>query len=156
MPRPDTNTTVKVLLVDDEEDDAIITQAHLEQIPNPRFELEWAPSYEASLTRIKEYHHDIGLIDYNLGSRTGIDFLREANSQCPHPPIIMLTGQGNESLVLEALKSGAIDYLPKRKISSETLQRASGAAFFAKTYDFNYLVAALQADIDHPHAHLAI
>jgi len=84
MPRPDTNTTVKVLLVDDEEDDAIITQAHLEQIPNPRFELEWAPSYEASLTRIKEYHHDIGLIDYNLGSRNVIDFF--AGSQLSVSP----------------------------------------------------------------------
>ena len=124
MPSPDTNTTVKVLLVEDDEDDAIITQALLEQIAIPRFELDWAPSYDAGMTRIKEHHHDIGLIDYNLGSRTGIDFLREANSQSSHAPIIMLTGQGNESLVLEALESGAIDYLPKRTISSETLQRA--------------------------------
>ncbi|MDH3769556.1 MAG: response regulator [Nitrospirota bacterium] len=156
MPSPDTNTTVKVLLVEDDEDDTIITQALPEQISIPRFELDRASSYDAGLTRIKEHHHDIGLIDYYLGSRTEIDFLREANSHSPHAPIIMLTGQGNESLVLEALESRAIDYLPKRKISSETLQRVRGATFFEKPYDFNYLVAAPEAAIDHPHARLAI
>ncbi len=124
MSNSDANTAVKVLLVDDDEDDAIITQALLQQSSVPRFEIDWVRSYDAGLTRLKEHHHDISLLDYNLGSRTGIDFLRAAHSDCQHAPIIMLTGQGNESLVLEALESGAIDYIPKRNISSENLQRA--------------------------------
>lgn len=123
MPNPGAYDTVKVLLVDDDEDDAIITQALLEQSSLPRFEIDWARSYDAGLTRIKERQYDIGLLDYNLGSRTGIDFLREVHADSPHAPIIMLTGQGNESLVLQALESGAIDYIPKRNISSENLQR---------------------------------
>lgn len=117
------HSTIKVLLIDDDEDDAIITQALLEQSSLQHFEIDWARSFDAGLSRIKEHNHDIGLLDYNLGSRTGIDFLREAHSHSPHSPIIMLTGQGNESLVLQALESGAIDYIPKRNISSENLQR---------------------------------
>ena len=113
-----------MLLVDDDEDDAVITQALLEQNCDSHFELEWVSSYEDGLNRLKEHCHDIGLLDYNLGSRSGIDFLQEAQTDRDHAPIIMLTGQGNESLVLEALESGAIDYLPKRNISSEALQLA--------------------------------
>ena len=119
-----TQTPVKVLLVDDDEDDAVITQALLAHSSDPHFEIEWANSYEAGLTRLKEHRHDIGLLDYNLGSRSGIDFLREAQTDRNHAPIIMLTGEGNESLVLQALESGAIDYIPKRNISSETLELA--------------------------------
>ncbi len=119
-----THTPIKVLLVDDDEDDAVITQALLEQSSDPRFEIEWVCSYEAGLSRLKEHRHDIGLLDYNLGSRSGIDFLQEAQTDQDHAPIIMLTGQGNESLVLEALESGAINYIPKRNISSEALQLA--------------------------------
>jgi len=124
MQNPGATTPIKVLLVEDDEDDAIITQALLDQSSGQRFELEWARSFDAGLTRIKEHNHDIGLLDFNLGAKTGIDFLREAHLDQQQTPIIMLTGQGNESLVIQALESGAIDYIPKRNISAENLQRA--------------------------------
>ncbi len=124
MSAADSKTPIKVLLVDDDEDDAIITQALLEQISESRFELDWAQSYDTGLDRIKKEQHDIALLDYQLGPRTGIEFLREAHSSCPDTPCIMLTGQGNEELVIQALQSGAIDYLPKHHISSENLHRA--------------------------------
>ena len=119
----DVDTPVKVLLIEDDEDDAIITQALLGKSSSPRFEIDWAPSFEAGLTHIEAQQHDIGLIDYNLGNRTGIEFLQAAQTATSHPPMIMLTGQGNETLVLQALELGAIDYLPKRLISLENLQR---------------------------------
>ncbi len=124
MSHPAAQTAIKVLLVDDDEDDAVITQALLAQSSDSHFEIEWACSYEAGLTRLKEHRHDIGLLDYNLGSRSGLDFLQEAQTDQGHAPIIMLTGEGNETLVLKALESGAIDYLPKRNISSQNLQLA--------------------------------
>lgn len=101
----------------------MITRALLDQISGQRFEIEWAHSFDAGLTRIKEHNHGIGLLDYNLGTKTGIDFLRETHFDQEQTPIIMLTGQGNESLVLQALESEAIDYIPKHTISSENLQR---------------------------------
>ena len=119
-----TKTAIKVLLVDDDEDDAIITQALLGQTPGPHFELDWAHSYDAGLTWIQEKQYDVGLLDHNLGSRTGIEFLHETHPTCPNIPMIMLTGHGNEELVLQALQAGASDYLPKQHISSENLQRA--------------------------------
>lgn len=155
MPISDANTAAKVLLVDDDEDNAIITEALLKQSSVPRFEIDWVDSFDAGLSRLKEHHHDISLLDYNLGSKTGLNFLRAAQSDSLQAPIIMLTGQGNESLALEALESGAIDYIPKRNISSENLQQAiGGAAFFEKPYDFDYLLAALRTSIEHPNVSL--
>ncbi|MEX0830938.1 MAG: hybrid sensor histidine kinase/response regulator [Nitrospirales bacterium] len=117
------NLPIKVLLVEDDEDDAIITRALLDQISGQLFEIEWTHSFDAGLARIKDHNHDIGLLDYNLGTKTGIDFLRETHFDQEQTPIIILTGQGNESLVLQVLEAGAIDYIPKHNISSENLQR---------------------------------
>ncbi len=124
MPSVDAETVIRVLLIEDDEDDATITEALLRKISSPHFELDWAGSYDAGIAKIREQRYDIGLLDYKLGSRTGIDFLHEVHSDHPHTPIIMLTGQGNEDLVLQALQSGSIDYLPKHHISSDNLQRA--------------------------------
>lgn len=122
--RYDSDVILKVLLIEDDEDDALITRSLLEKLSNPLVALEWVPSYAEGLEQIKSHQHDIGLLDYQLGSRTGLELLQEANSHGLHLPLIMLTGQGNESLVMDALEFGAIDYLPKRIISSESLQRA--------------------------------
>jgi len=120
----DRDGKLKVLLIEDDEDDALITRSLLEKLSNPLVDLEWVPSYAEGLEQIKSHHHDIGLLDYQLGSRTGLELLQEAKSHGLHLPLIMLTGQGNESLVMDALELGAIDYIPKRIISSESLQRA--------------------------------
>ena len=118
------DSQLKVLLIDDDEDDALITQNLLRQANNQQFEFEWAPTYAVALERMEAREHHIGLLDYHLGTRTGLDLLNEAKAKNIHIPMIMLTGQGNESLVMKALESGVIDYIPKRNISSENLERA--------------------------------
>ena len=115
---------VNVLLVDDDEDDATITRALLAEVPSTKFKLDWAPSYERGLAMMKEEHHDIDLVDYQLGARSGIDLLREVHEHHLHAPVIMLTGQGNESVVLEAIRSGASDYIPKGLMTPDALERA--------------------------------
>ncbi len=115
---------LKVLLIDDDEDDALITQDLLQQGSNQQFEFEWAPTYAIALERMEAREHDIGLLDYHLGTRTGLDLMNEAKAKNIHFPMIMLTGQGNENLVMKALELGVIDYIPKHSISSDNLQRA--------------------------------
>ena len=117
------DSQLKVLLIDDEEDDALITQDLLQQANAQQFEFEWAPTYTVALDRLQAREHHIGLLDYHLGNRTGLDLLHETKAKNIHLPMIMLTGQGNESLVMEALEMGVIDYIPKRSLSSENLER---------------------------------
>ena len=116
--------TMRVLLVEDSEDDAVITRAVLSDIPGVKFEMDWVSCYEDGLERIKQEDYDIDLLDYHLGSRSGLDLLREIHEQGSHPPVIMLTGQGAEGIVMEAMRSGASDYIPKQLMSPESLERA--------------------------------
>ncbi|WP_447971302.1 ATP-binding protein [Nitrospira sp. M1] len=120
--------SLKVLLVDDNEDDAIIIQTLLGDVATTHFDIDWADSYERGLMMIKEDTHDIDLIDYHLGAYTGIDLLHEIQGRGFQAPVILLTGHGNESVVLEAMRSGAYDYIPKGSMSSENLERAIGHA----------------------------
>ena len=116
--------TLRVLLVDDDEDDAVMTRALLSNISGMRIELDWVSSYESGLEKLKMHHYDVDLVDYHLGTHSGLDLLHAVHEQKKHAPVIMLTGQGNESIILEVMRSGAADYLPKGSMSSENLERA--------------------------------
>ena len=71
-------STVRVLLVEDDEDDYLIARDLLEMQDRTRFELDWCPTYEEALTAISERRHDVYLIDYRLGSETGTGLIRDA------------------------------------------------------------------------------
>ncbi|MCA9472483.1 MAG: hybrid sensor histidine kinase/response regulator [Nitrospirales bacterium] len=116
--------TLRVLLVEDDEDDAAMTRALLSNIPGTRFEMDWVSSYDRGLEMIQANRHDVDLVDYHLGMHSGLDLLHAIQGETRHAPVIMLTGHGNESVVLEAMRSGAADYLPKGSMSSESLERA--------------------------------
>ena len=123
---------VKVLLVDDDEDDYVITRDLISQIMERRYRLDWINSYEAGLAAIQRQEHDIGLLDYRLGERTGLDLLRESQSLNIRAPMILLTGQGDHEIDLEAMKAGAADYLVKGQLSANALERAMRYAIEGK------------------------
>ncbi len=115
---------VRVLLVDDDEDDYIITRDLVSQIGNPPYRLEWIDNYEAALAALQRREHDICLLDYRLGERTGLELLRESQSFSGRPPMILLTGQGDHEIDLEATKAGAAEYLIKGQLDADKLERA--------------------------------
>ena len=87
---------VKVLLIEDDEDDYIITRDLLYEIDPDRFALTWAASYDAALEKIVENGYDICLLDYRLGTHDGLALLRQARSMDFDAPVILLTGQPEE------------------------------------------------------------
>ncbi|MEJ2004089.1 MAG: ATP-binding protein, partial [Cyclobacteriaceae bacterium] len=66
---------------------------------------------------------DIALIDYRLGSHSGIELLRKITDQSINLPVIMLTGQGDLSVDLNAMKEGAFDFMTKDRLDAESLER---------------------------------
>jgi diguanylate cyclase (GGDEF)-like protein len=67
---------------------------------------------------------DCILVDYNLPDMNGLDLLVELRERLDVTvPIVMLTGSGNESIAVEAMKRGAQDYLPKSQLGPESLFR---------------------------------
>src|ERR1041385_2060494 len=123
---------VKVLLVDDDEDDYIITRDLISGIGGHRYQLEWKNSFREGLERIREREHDIYLLDYRLGESTGFELLREAVRAGCKAPMILLTGQGDREIDMQAMNAGAADYLVKGQLNADALERAMRYAIQGK------------------------
>ncbi|MDA1228496.1 MAG: response regulator [Chloroflexi bacterium] len=115
---------VKVLLVDDDEDDYMITRDLLLDVEAIEYELDWVSSFEEGKEAIERNQHDIFLIDYRLGTRDGLQLLHESVDGGCTAPIILLTGQGDREVDREAMKTGAADYLVKGQINNILLERS--------------------------------
>lgn len=115
---------VRVLLVEDDEDDYILTRDLLADATGRPFELEWAPTYQQGFARMVANEHDVYLLDYQLGPLTGVDLLHDAIAGGCTGPIVLLTGQTEEQTDLVALAAGASDYLVKGRIDAPLLERA--------------------------------
>lgn len=123
MPESNVHAPIRVLIVDDEEDDFILTSEQIKDIKSRSFDMEWCSNYKSAVERIGKGEHDIYFIDYRLGVKTGIDLLKEPVVQQCQNPIILLTGQGNPAIDLEAMRLGAVDYLIKSELNTEKLER---------------------------------
>jgi PAS domain S-box-containing protein len=121
------NALLKVLLVEDDEDDYVIIRDLLSEME--RFELEWLTDYDDALGAMEREEHDVCLLDYRLGKRSGLELLREALRRGYKVPIILLTGQGDREVDLEAMQAGAADYLIKDQIDTPLLERSIRYAF---------------------------
>ena len=69
---------IRVLLVEDDEDDFILARDMLSSIRTWRFEVDWKRSYDAGLQAALENRHDVCLVDYRLGAQNGIELLEAA------------------------------------------------------------------------------
>lgn len=112
--------TVRILLVEDDEDDALLTRTFLAE----SCEVDHAPTAAAAYELLATHTYDLLLVDYRLGTEDGLDFLRQARALGVATPAIFLTGLGDEEVAVAAMKAGAIDYLLKSKLSAASLSSA--------------------------------
>jgi diguanylate cyclase (GGDEF)-like protein/PAS domain S-box-containing protein len=115
---------VSVLLVEDDEDDYVVTRDLLQAQDRARFEIEWADGYSGARAILAQRSHDVYLIDYRLGAETGLDLVRDAFGGEQPAPVILLTGQNDYEVDLEATRLGVTDYLLKSQLDAATLERA--------------------------------
>ncbi|HEY9833658.1 MAG TPA: response regulator [Stenomitos sp.] len=118
------NHPVRVLLVDDDEDDYILTRDLLSESQGIRFEVEWVSDWDCALEVMGQNQHDIYLLDYRLGEQNGLQLLQQAVAQGCRAPMILLTGQGDREIDIEAMKAGAADYLDKSQLRAPLLERS--------------------------------
>ncbi|MEN6439896.1 MAG: response regulator [Syntrophobacter sp.] len=115
---------LEVLLIEDDQDDCVLIREILAETRAPRYHLSWRSTFEDALKATESSRYDAYLLDYRLGEHDGIEFLHEMKARGSNVPIIFLTGQGNYEIDMEAMRSGAAEYLVKDQISGPLLERS--------------------------------
>lgn len=115
--------TIRALLVDDDEDDFLLTKKTLTQTRTIEASIEWSSHFDEALQYCKSGQFDVILLDYKMGNHDGIEFIQKAKNLCK-APFILLTGIQDEKLGIKAIRLGAEDYLVKSEITPELLERS--------------------------------
>jgi PAS domain S-box-containing protein len=124
----------RILIIEDDEDDFLIIQACIRDIPGRQFTIDWCYKFDEALDHIGHCRYDIYFIDYLLGEKTGLDLLKEAMLTGCEDPLILLTGIGNREVDVQAMNIGAVDYLVKSEINTEKLERCIRYALERSAY----------------------
>jgi diguanylate cyclase (GGDEF)-like protein len=113
----------RILIIDDDEVDRKAAYRALTQ-SEWRGEVALARNADEAKRQISEGKIDCVLLDYNLPGGDGLMLIPELRELLgEHVPIIMLTGEGSELVAVEAMKSGASDYLPKSLLTPGAMFR---------------------------------
>lgn len=120
----DLQAPLKVLLIDDDRDDYLITRDLLEELGQTNFSLSWSAEFGEGLTELQSSKYDVCLLDYRLGVSDGLELLERAQMSGCVTPFIFLTGRGDPYIERRALTAGAADYLVKAELDADRLARA--------------------------------
>lgn len=111
-----------ILIVDDSEVDRATYRRYLESANNLGCDILDCESAEDALQVCHRDRPNVILLDYLLPDEDGLELLQQLAEQLGNlPPVIMLTGQGNEAVAVEAMKHGARDYLVKGQLTPQKL-----------------------------------
>ena len=102
--------TIRLLLVDDEQDFVNVLQKRL-----VKRHIQVTPAFSGveALQRLSHDDFDVAILDLKMEGLDGIEVLKLLNRLIPKLPIIMLTGHGSKISAQEAFANGAFDYLSK-------------------------------------------
>src|SRR6266545_4127066 len=113
--------TIRLLVVEDSPTDQFLIRSALERCDDMDFEVEVLPSTNGLQRLLDKVEIDLLLLDYNLPGQSGLEFLQSLPDGYNLPPVIMLTGFGDELVAKDAIRAGAYDYFPKASIAPKVL-----------------------------------
>ncbi len=117
--------STRILVVDDAPEHLLLVTEMLRSSEAFRASaITTARSYDEALRAFDDQSFDVALLDYWLGARDGVSLLREIRDRGIDTPVVMLTGRGAAEVAVDAMKSGAADYLNKTTITVESLEAA--------------------------------
>jgi signal transduction histidine kinase len=122
--QPGERWPLHVLLVEDDPGGARLVRELLNELPSGRPELTCVPTLAAAVEQLAARRWDAVLLDLSLPDSQGLHSLRQLRARAPELPIVILTGLADEDVALEAMESGAQDFLIKGHFNTgRTIQR---------------------------------
>ncbi|MGA2117585.1 MAG: response regulator [Bryobacteraceae bacterium] len=112
-----------VLLIEDEPDALTLVNYALAKWSDAPVAVEWAGDLGTGLERLAERNYHAVLLDLNLPDSGGFDTFARVREKAIDAAVIVLTGQEDETLALQAVRAGADDYLMKSDIRDRVLSR---------------------------------
>ncbi len=114
--------SIRVLLVEDNRIQAHQIK-HWLATATEGLQIEWVQDLATALERLAQTGPDVVLLDLNLPDRRGLETFTTLHQQFPEVPVVILTGEHDESLGLLAVQQGADDYLVKQDLDGGKLAK---------------------------------
>ncbi|QJR82311.1 response regulator [Alteromonas pelagimontana] len=114
---------IRVLLIEDDEDDYFLTADYLSQCEDPKFQITWVTNSAHAVKAFNKKSFDICLLDYILGAENAVDVLEILKSNGISVPVVILTGQSDIQIDEMVMRAGAADYLTKSEIETPRFMR---------------------------------
>lgn len=121
---PGARPAVRVLLVEDNATDALVATGLLSKDPEVAFTVDRVTSLDAGLDRLVRGVFDVVLLDLSLGDSEGLATFLAVRNRAPAVPVVVVTGQDDETLGRAAVQAGAQDFLTKGRIEPRQLARS--------------------------------
>ncbi len=125
---------MRILVVDDDEVDALITKRLLRNSFGSECSVEWVNDWESGSRAIENNTYTVCLVDHRLGSDDGLELVRHAVDRGCTAPIILFTGMTSSDVAIESMKAGAADYLDKSELSEPLLSKSIRYALARKEH----------------------
>ncbi len=115
--------TYYILIIDDNPADQNLLKRYIRKVEEWNIDVKSVNSSEEGISIYKSYKPDIIIIDYLLGNETGIDVINKFKKIGCKSEYVLLTGYGSETVVTDALRAGASDYLNKGDLSVQMIRK---------------------------------
>ena len=116
-------TLPSILLVDDDE---VLRERLAQAIRARGYEVRTAGSAEDALREVARESPEMAVLDLKMPGMSGLDLLKELRQQDPSTRVLMLTGYGSIATAVQAVREGAVGYLPKPADADEILAALAG------------------------------
>ncbi len=127
-----TDGKIRVLLVEDNPDEAFLVQEMMKAETPGRYEFSVEGTLRGAHDRLHKEPFDLMLLDFNLPDSRGISTMESFQGSAAQLAIVVITGTNDEAIALKALEIGAEDYLVKSQFDGPLLVRSARYAIERK------------------------